>query len=108
MLSDPPDGLTPFAQAVSRSLLVVGFGQTPARRSDAGGVEYKDVRRRIASLPAAMLWPAFDRICGETGWYGFDCAWRLRGAADRLVGGVGLRRGRRDPERLRAGDELDF
>lgn len=123
VLSDPPDGLTPFDQAVARSLVIVGFGQTPTRWSDAGampatlsaadpgwagGIEYQDVRIRRTGLSAGELWPAVERIGGETGWYGFDWAWALRGALDRMVGGVGLRRGRRDPEWLRAGDGLDF
>ena len=81
---------------------------TPADPSWAGGTEYTDVRRELVALPAEQVWPVIERIGGETGWYGFDWAWRLRGAVDRMVGGVGLRRGRRDPERLRAGDGLDF
>jgi hypothetical protein len=47
-------------------------------------------------------------IGGERGYRAWDWAWGLRGAADRLVGGVGLRRGRRDPVDLRVGDALDF
>jgi uncharacterized protein YbjT (DUF2867 family) len=125
ILSDPPGGLTRFDDAVERALRVVGYGQTPTRWSDAGGriesdtltatdplwaggTEYRDVRQALCDLPAAQLWPILERIGGETGWYGFDWAWRVRGLADRLVGGVGLRRGRRDPERLRVGDVLDF
>jgi hypothetical protein len=48
------------------------------------------------------------RIGGETGWYYGNWLWRLRGFLDLLVGGVGVRRGRRDPERLVPGDALDF
>ena len=48
------------------------------------------------------------RIGGKRGWYSADWAWQLRGWIDRLVGGTGLRRGRRDPEDLRPGDALDF
>ncbi len=48
------------------------------------------------------------RIGGKNGWYYGDGLWRLRGMLDRLVGGAGLRRGRRDPETLRPGDALDF
>jgi hypothetical protein len=48
------------------------------------------------------------RIGGATGWYAADWLWRLRGALDTLAGGPGLRRGRKDPEELRAGDALDF
>ena len=45
---------------------------------------------------------------GETGWLYMDRAWRIRGFIDRLMGGVGLRRGRRDARELRVGDALDF
>ncbi|GAA3508123.1 hypothetical protein FHR32_007544 [Streptosporangium album] len=49
-----------------------------------------------------------ESIGGENGWYSLPVAWRARGVLDRLVGGVGLRRGRRDPRRLRVGDSVDF
>jgi len=45
---------------------------------------------------------------GATGWPSMNWAWRLRGSLDRLVGGIGVRRGRRDPKLLRAGDAIDF
>lgn len=48
------------------------------------------------------------RIGGKEGWYTMDWAWQLRGWMDRLVGGSGLRRGRRHPSELNAGDALDF
>ncbi|GAB2476154.1 epimerase [Hymenobacter qilianensis] len=47
-------------------------------------------------------------IGGERGWYKVDWLWRVRGLLDKLAGGVGLRRGRRSPSDLRAGDQLDF
>jgi uncharacterized protein YbjT (DUF2867 family) len=49
-----------------------------------------------------------QRIGGSTGWYAANWFWRLRGLLDTLRGGVGLRRGRRDPDDLRAGDTVDF
>jgi hypothetical protein len=49
-----------------------------------------------------------ERIGGETGWYATDWFWVLRGSLDRLRGGVGQRRGRRDARRLRVGDAVDF
>ena len=52
----------------------------------------------------ARIW----RIGGEAGWPSMNWAWGLRGIADKLVGGFGIRRGRRHPEELRAGDALDF
>ncbi|WP_431781987.1 SDR family oxidoreductase [Streptomyces chumphonensis] len=74
----------------------------------AGGSLYTDRRERTVQAPAGVLWRVVEGIGGENGWYSFPLAWALRGWLDRLVGGVGLRRGRRDAERLRAGDSLDF
>jgi len=54
------------------------------------------------------LYRVVSRIGGETGYYYADGLWRIRGLLDRLVGGPGLRRGRRDPVELRAGDAVDF
>ena len=48
------------------------------------------------------------RIGGTRGWYYGNWLWQLRGLLDRLFGGVGLRRGRRDPDFLRVGDTVDF
>ena len=47
-------------------------------------------------------------VGGEQGWYFANFLWRLRGTIDLLLGGVGMRRGRRDPQTLRAGEALDF
>ena len=58
--------------------------------------------------PPEALWRVIEGIGGENGWYSFPLAWSVRGWLDRLVGGVGLRRGRRDPHRLRVGEALDF
>ena len=49
----------------------------------------------VRASPAA-LWRVIEGIGGETGWYSFPAAWAVRGVLDRLAGGVGLRRGRRD------------
>ena len=58
--------------------------------------------------PPAALWRVIEGVGGEHGWYSFPLAWSVRGWLDRLVGGVGLRRGRRDPHRLQVGEALDF
>ena len=65
---------------------------------------------RISAVRAspAALWRVIEGIGGETGWYSFPAAWAVRGLLDRLAGGVGLRRGRRDPRHLLVGDALDF
>jgi hypothetical protein len=54
------------------------------------------------------VWKAVRRIGGKNGWYFGNFLWRLRGIMDRLAGGVGLRRGRRHPTEIGAGDVLDF
>ena len=59
-------------------------------------------------VPADEAFAPIQRLGGDTGWYCCDALWRLRGALDLLVGGVGMRRGRPHPERLRVGDPLDF
>ena len=64
-------------------------------------------RIRVAVSPEQAFAP-IQRIGGETGWYYLNGFWRLRGLVDAVVGGVGLRRGRRDPVRLAVGDTLDF
>ena len=64
-------------------------------------------RIRVAASPEQTFAP-IQRIGGTTGWYYANGFWRLRGLIDKVVGGVGLRRGRRDPVRLAVGDTLDF
>ena len=64
-------------------------------------------RARVAGS-ASHLWPSVARLGGQTGYYAADILWWLRGVVDRLLGGVGLRRGRRSAEQIRPGDPLDF
>src|SRR5438876_927262 len=64
-------------------------------------------RIRVAASPEQTFAP-IQRIGGKTGWYYANGFWRLRGRIDNVVGGVGLRRGRRDPIQLAVGDTLDF
>ena len=65
-------------------------------------------RQRTVSAPADVVYRSFARLGGACGWLYMDWAWQLRGRLDRLCGGVGMRRGRRDPEELRVGDAVDF
>ena len=58
--------------------------------------------------PVAEVLDNIWRIGGDRGWYKTDWLWRIRGLMDKAVGGPGLRRGRRSPTHLRAGDPLDF
>jgi Protein of unknown function (DUF2867) len=65
--------------------------------------------RQIAlNLPAEAIFRAFAGLGGRRGWLYMNWAWRLRGELDRLCGGVGLRRGRRDADSVRVGEALDF
>ncbi len=74
----------------------------------AGGTIFRDDRRIIVKAAAERCWPAVVGIGGRTGWYYADWLWHLRGWIDRLAGGPGLSRGRRDPKQVRQGDALDF
>jgi len=69
-----------------------------------------NIERRIRKVPVAQekVFQTFISLGGKKGWLTFDWAWKLRGILDRLVGGVGFRRGRRHPTELRVGDALDF
>jgi uncharacterized protein YbjT (DUF2867 family) len=121
----PPGGPMPLDQAIRLALRHVqdhsvatrwSSAGTPGAPSDplpsdpdwAGGSLYVDRRSAVIAAPSAAVWQVIEGIGGETGWYSFPLAWSARGLADRLIGGVGLRRGRRDPSRLLAGDALDF
>jgi uncharacterized protein YbjT (DUF2867 family) len=74
----------------------------------AGGSLYSDHRERAVDASPETLWRVVEGIGGEHGWYSSPWAWALRGWLDRLAGGVGLRRGRRDAARLSVGDHVDF
>jgi hypothetical protein len=124
-IPDPPDGLLPLDQAIALALRHTREGAvttrwssaaTPGAPSDplpsdpswAGGSLFADSRASVVDAPPAALWRVIEGIGGETGWYSFPAAWAVRGLLDRLAGGVGVRRGRRDPRHLLVGDALDF
>ncbi|GJM25663.1 MAG: oxidoreductase [Phycisphaerae bacterium] len=83
-------------------------GAIPGDPDWAGGKVYVDARETNVDAPALFVFRAFCRLGGDHGYHGSDWLWRLRGMMDRVVGGPGLRRGRRDPEHLAFGDALDF
>lgn len=122
---DPPGSPLPFDEALRLALQRVKQAEVTTRWSSAsvpgapsdplptdpqwaGGSLYTDKRQRTVNASAQALWWVIEGIGGEHGWYSFPLAWAVRGWLDRLVGGVGLRRGRRDAQRLRVGDSLDF
>jgi len=67
-----------------------------------------DARQIVVAVPPADAFAPIRRIGGAHGWYHASVLWRIRGLLDLLMGGPGLRRGRRDPERVVPGDTLDF
>jgi uncharacterized protein YbjT (DUF2867 family) len=62
----------------------------------------------FGEVPPEMIFASIQSIGGENGWFRYDWLWKLRGVIDKLIGGPGLNRGRRDPAILRVGDSLDF
>ena len=68
----------------------------------------REHRQRVVRAAPADIYRVFTGLGGSRGWLYMNWAWQLRGFADRMIGGVGLRRGRRDPDDLRVGDALDF
>lgn len=83
-------------------------GAMPGDPDWAGGTIYVDRREIAVAAPPAVTFATAAALGGETGWYGGTWLWRLRGFLDKLLGGPGLRRGRRDPQQLLVGDALDF
>ena len=83
-------------------------GPVPAWGGIRFGTRLVDSRTLHVDTEPARAFQPIQRIGGATGWYAWNGLWRLRGFLDLLVGGVGLRRGRRDPLNLRVGDTLDF
>jgi len=121
----PEGGLTGYRRAVAlalakmrdravetswRSSSVFGAPSDPLPSDPewAGHTVYTDVRERTSTASPEALWRVIEGIGGERGWYSFPLAWALRGWADKLVGGVGLNRGRRDADRLQTGDAVDW
>ncbi|ONK12665.1 SDR family oxidoreductase [Streptomyces sp. MP131-18] len=114
----PPGGFLGLDDALKAALRRVGeseqegpgaaAGPLPTDPPWAGGSIYTDRRERTVGATPEALWRVVEGIGGENGWYSSPVAWAVRGWLDSLVGGGGLRRGRRDAARLRPGDGLDF
>jgi uncharacterized protein YbjT (DUF2867 family) len=74
----------------------------------SGGTMFADQQEVASAAAPEALYDTVQGIGGDRGWYVADPLWLLRGLADRAVGGIGLRRGRRHPDEVRVGDALDF
>ena len=122
---DPDPGLTGFQPAVELALRRIQDHQvttswtsaaTAGAPSDplpsdpdwAGGSLYVDERESLVDATPEQLWSVIEGIGGEHGWYSWRLGWWARGVMDRIFGGPGLRRGRRDPFELSVGDALDW
>jgi len=98
-----------------REFAVTKWSDALSSRGDEsawGGVRFGnrivDSREVLVHCATEHAFRPIRRIGGETGWYYGDWLWRVRGFVDLIFGGVGVRRGRRDPEQLQVGDTLDF
>ncbi|TBN56387.1 SDR family oxidoreductase [Glaciihabitans arcticus] len=124
-IPDPEGGLTGYRRAVRLALGKMRAGEVetswqnssvagapsdllPSDPNWSGHTVYLDAREQHTPASTDQLWTIIEGIGGQNGWYSFPLAWAVRGWMDKLVGGVGLRRGRRDAKRLAQGDALDF
>ena len=112
----------PFREAIARAIVnedsefaetrwsdaMSASGQHQTWGGDRFGSRLVDSRTITVDIPAEQAFGPIRQIGGSTGWYYGNWLWSIRGFMDLLVGGVGVRRGRRDPEQLRVGDPLDF
>jgi uncharacterized protein YbjT (DUF2867 family) len=120
-----PIELTPCQEAIRRALDRVRQGAVETCWMDAGrlltpewsycddapysgGTVFETAYGVRLKAGPDQVWAEVVRLGGRRGWSYGHKLWRLRGMIDRMLGGVGLRRGRRDPERLMVGDALDF
>jgi uncharacterized protein YbjT (DUF2867 family) len=125
IIPPPPGGTTRYRDAVALALRRINDGEVettwanasptgkpadplPSDPSWAGEVIFTDDRRIDCDATVEQVWRVVEGVGGENGWYSFPLAWTIRGWLDRLTGGVGLARGRRNPHVLQTGDALDF
>lgn len=106
-----------YHDAVELALVRVRDREVRTRWSDSAEESFtledregmlREIRSRRVDLPRDPIFRAFTSIGGERGWLRWDFLWKLRGFLDQLVGGPGLRRGRRNPDELIPGEALDF
>jgi uncharacterized protein YbjT (DUF2867 family) len=114
-----PRRLRTYREAVREALDAERAEQVPARwvegalafrgrRADVSFYSRAMSAEQTADASAGDLWDVVSRLGGQSGWLYMNWLWRLRGAVDRAIGGVGMRRGRRHSSELRVGDAVDF
>jgi uncharacterized protein YbjT (DUF2867 family) len=125
IIPPPPGGTTRYRDAVALALRRIRNGEVettwanasligapadplPSDPSWAGEAVYTDDRSVDCHAAVEQVWQVVEGVGGENGWYSFPLAWTVRGWLDKLTGGVGLSRGRRNPQILHTGDALDF
>ncbi|VVS94502.1 SDR family oxidoreductase [Desulfoluna spongiiphila] len=97
-----------FAESRWTDAVSSAGGKPPGPETSWMGARYIDQRSRRVSTTPGRAFSSFARIGGRNGWYAFNFLWRIRGAVDFWMGGVGVRRGRPHRRELRSGDHLDF
>jgi uncharacterized protein YbjT (DUF2867 family) len=113
-----------FDAAVKKAIQEMEENQVFSRWSDAGGGEdiwEKEFKNdtseavlldrqtlQLDGISKEALYKTFCSIGGEEGWFGFTWLWEVRGVIDKMLGGAGLNRGRRDAYKLRIGESVDF
>ena len=124
VIPPPPGGLTGYRLAVRLALRKIREGEVetswtsassglpadplPSDPDWAGRIVYVDERSKTAPVSPEAVWSVIEGIGGENGWYSLPAAWVIRGLADKLVGGAGHNRGRRNPTTLVVGDAVDW
>ncbi|PLC11135.1 NAD(P)-dependent oxidoreductase [Kocuria flava] len=122
-LPPPAGGLTGYRRAVALALKKIEdnsvettWDHRPEAAADplpsdpdwAGRTVFVDERSRTGRARPEQVWRVIESIGGRNGWYSLPLAWRVRGAVDKLVGGAGLNRGRRDAVDLQVGEHVDW
>ncbi len=111
-----------YIDGVKQAVEEIAQNQVISRWNDNGGKVWDEVHDKefsdavfvdrreadISGLDPARVYNSFTSIGGSSGWFDYDLLWELRGIIDKLLGGVGLKRGRRSQCNLRTGDCLDF
>ena len=125
LIPEPKGGLTGFRKAVSLALRRIVDADVETRWTNAsdpripsdplpndpdwaGGSLYEDKRVMLSSDSVDEIWARVESVGGKNGYSGGTWLWEIRGLMDKVVGGVGLRRGRRDDNFLVEGEALDF